>query len=321
MRIRLALMTVVALLFPAQAAQAEEVVPRIAVAYDIGFLGDGGFNDAVHQALKLAKKRYNLVEPYVREMPTSGTAVDRLTKLRFLAKSGYTLIITVGTGYRETVRRVSMEYPEVQFAPINDKTLAQLNISNIYFNEIEIARIAGMTAALKSKSKVIALIGGDSDTNKAFQEVVKQTSKKAKVQEIEFTGDLAKLASELGKSDIVYSLWDKDSSVVEVVLNRKPTTLYIGRNPDQYFARIGSNPKVIAVVEKLLTKPVATLVNLGMQDRALIDVIDEDLGIFGRSYGLKNGGIRLVLGSRFTALETRALRSSFPGLRIVTNQG
>ena len=155
MRIRLALITAVALLFPAQVTKAEEIVPRIAVAYDIGFLGDGGFNDAVHQALKLAKKRYNLVEPYVREMPTSGTAVDRLTKLRFLAKSGYTLIITVGTGYRETVRRVAMEFPEIQFAPINDKTLAQLNISNIYFNEIDVARIAGTTAALKSKSKVI----------------------------------------------------------------------------------------------------------------------------------------------------------------------
>lgn len=321
MRIRLALITAFALLFPVTTTQAEEVVPRIAVAYDIGFIGDGGFNDAVHQALKLAKKRYNLVEPYVREMPTSGTAVDRLTKLRFLAKSGYTLIITVGSGYRETVRRVSMEYPEVQFAPINDKTLAQLNISNIYFNEVEVAKIAGTTAALKSKSKVIALIGGDSDINRAFQEAAKQTSKKIRVLQLEFTGDPAKLATELGRADIVYSLWDKDSSVLELVLNRKPTTLYIGRNPDQYFAKVGGNPKVVAVVEKLLTKPIATLVNLGMQDRALIDVIDEELGIFGRSYGLKNGGIRLVVSPKFTAGETQALRGSFPGLKVVTNQG
>ena len=74
-------------------ANADERVPKVAVAYDIGFLGDNSFNDAVNIALTQAKKKYNLVEPFVREVPTNGTAVDRLTRLRFLAKSGYTLII------------------------------------------------------------------------------------------------------------------------------------------------------------------------------------------------------------------------------------
>lgn len=321
MRIRLALITALTLLLPSQTARAEEVLPRIAVAYDIGFLGDGGFNDAVHQALNLAKKRYDLVEPFVREMPTSGTAVDRLTKLRFLAKSGYTLIITVGSGYRETVRRVSIEYPEVQFAPINDKTLAQLNISNIYFDEIEVARIAGMVAALKSKTKVIAIIGGDSEVKGAFQTSAKRTSKAVTILQLELTGDPANLMADLGKADVVYSLWDKDSSVFQALIKRKPTTLYIGRNPDQYFAKVGSDPRVIATVEKILTKPIDNLVKLGVQDRALIDVIDEELGIFGRSYGLKSGSIRLVLTPRFTASEIQRLQRAFPGLKVITNQG
>ena len=93
--------------------------PKVAIAYDIGFLGDNSFNDAVHLALKAAKKKYGLVEPFVREVPTNGTAVDRLTRLRFLAKSGYTLIIAVGPGYRQTVAKVSKEYTETQFAIIN----------------------------------------------------------------------------------------------------------------------------------------------------------------------------------------------------------
>ncbi|NCX17008.1 MAG: hypothetical protein EBX24_08030 [Actinobacteria bacterium] len=75
--------------------QAEEFQPKVAVAYDIGFLGDNSFNDAVNSALNLAKKKYSLYEPFVREVPTNGTAVDRLTRLRFLAKNGYTLIIAV----------------------------------------------------------------------------------------------------------------------------------------------------------------------------------------------------------------------------------
>jgi len=105
----------------ANIAHAEEVQPKIAIAYDIGFLGDNSFNDSVNAALNVAKKKYNLVEPFIREVPTNGTAVDRLTRLRFLAKSGYTLIIAVGPSYRDTVKRVSMEFPEIQFAMINDR--------------------------------------------------------------------------------------------------------------------------------------------------------------------------------------------------------
>ena len=139
MKIRALVIALVMSVAVVNPVQSEELPPKVAVAYDIGFLGDNSFNDAVNAALTQAKKKYKLVEPFVREVPTNGTAVDRLSRLRFLAKSGYTLIITVGSGYRDTVKRVSMEFPETQFAIINDRTLGQLNISNIYFNEFDCA--------------------------------------------------------------------------------------------------------------------------------------------------------------------------------------
>ncbi len=290
MRIRIAVLAF-SLMLPVAAVGAEERTPRIAIAYDIGFKGDGGFNDAVSEALALAKKRFNLVPPFVREVPTSGTAVDRLSKLRFLAKNGYTLIITVGSGYRETVRRVSMEYPETQFAPINDKTLAQLNISNIYFDEVEAARIAGTIARVRSKSKVVAIVAGTSEVNDAFI----AAAKGVEVLQIPFSGDVENLSTSLERADVIYSLWDRDSKVYEIVINRKPRTLYIARNPDQYFANLESNPRVVAVIEKKLKKPIAQLVRLGLENRALIDIVDEELGVFGRRYGLANGGLAIKL--------------------------
>ena len=290
MRFRVALLTF-SLLLPSAVASAEERTPRIAVAYDIGFKGDGGFNDAVSAALALAKKRFDLVPPFVREVPTSGTAVDRLSKLRFLAKNGYTLIITVGSGYRETVRRVSMEYPETQFAPINDKTLGQLNISNIYFDEVEAAQIAGTIAGAKSKTRVVAVIAGSEEVNSAFA----ATAKGAEVLKIPFSGDVYSLSTSLGRADVVYSLWDRDAKVYESVINRTLKTFYIARNPDQYFVNLNSHPRVIAVVEKKLNKPISQLVRLALEDRALIDVIDSDRGIYGRSYGVANGGLTYKL--------------------------
>jgi basic membrane protein A len=290
MRFRVALLTF-SLLLPSAVASAEERTPRIAVAYDIGFKGDGGFNDAVSAALALAKKRFDLVPPFVREVPTSGTAVDRLSKLRFLAKNGYTLIITVGSGYRETVRRVSMEYPETQFAPINDKTLGQLNISNIYFDEVEAAQIAGTIAGAKSKTRVVAVIAGSEEVNSAFA----ATAKGAEVLKIPFSGDVYSLSTSLGRADVVYSLWDRDAKVYESVINRTLKTFYIARNPDQYFVNLNSHPRVIAVVEKKLKKPISQLVRLALEDRALIDVIDSDRGIYGRSFGVANGGLTYKL--------------------------
>ena len=296
---------VLSLILPAQYVAAEEVTPRIAVAYDIGFLGDGAFNDAVHQSLMKSAKRYNLVAPFVREMPTSGTAVDRLTKLRFLAKSGYTLIITVGSGYRETVRRVSMEYPEVQFAPINDKTLAQMNISNIYFDEIDAARIAGTIAAARSKSGVVATIAATPAIFESFTEAAKKVSRKIVTRNLEYNGDIAKLNSDLQSADVVYSLWDKDSKVFQSLMDRPASIWYIARNPDQYFAKLETNNRVIAVIDKKLDKPISQLVGLGLQNRALIDILDEELGIYGRSYGLKNGGI----GYRLKANQPKVVRA------------
>lgn len=197
MRARVAALALL-LLFPTAITSAVEPTPRIAVAYDIGFKGDGGFNDAVSASLALVAKRFNLVAPFLREVPTSGTAVDRLTKLRFLAKSGYTLIITVGSGYRETVRRVSMEYPETQFAPINDKTLGQLNVSNIYFDELEAAKLAGTIARVRSKSKVVAVVGGSDEVNESFA----TAANGAEVLKIPFSGDVASLKVSLGRATL-----------------------------------------------------------------------------------------------------------------------
>lgn len=302
MRTRVAVLAFL-LLFPATISRAVEPTPRIAVAYDIGFKGDGGFNDAVSASLAIAAKRFNLVAPFLREVPTSGTAVDRLTKLRFLAKSGYTLIITVGSGYRETVRRVSMEYPETQFAPINDKTLGQLNVSNIYFDEIEAAKIAGTIAAIRSRTKVVAVIAGTQEINEAFT----TSAKDVEVLSIPFSGEVSNLNTSLQRADVIYSLWDRDAKVYETAINRTSRTFYIARNPDQYFANLESSPRVIAIIEKRLNKPIAKLVKLALENRALIDVIDSERGIYGASYGISNGGLTYRLKAGQPAVE-RALR-------------
>ena len=293
--------------------------PKVAIAYDIGFLGDNSFNDAVHLALKAAKKKYGLVEPFVREIPTNGTTVDRLTRLRFLAKSGYTLIIAVGPGYRQTVARVSKEYTETQFAIINDKSIAQLNVSNIFFREDHGAYLAGIAAANLSKRKSIAFIGSEPELLESFTKGARVNFPKVKIKNVSYPDSVESLRSQLSGVDIAYSTWDGDPSVVAVISEDFAGKIkLISEIPDQYFAQIPQTKSiVVATVSKQMSKPISQLVSAALESRAIIDVLDDAEGIYGREYNATNGGV----GITFNISVNSSLKSQLRQALIQLKQG
>ena len=293
--------------------------PKVAIAYDIGFLGDNSFNDAVNLALKSAKKKYGLVEPFVREVPTNGTAVDRLTRLRFLAKNGYTLIIAVGPGYRQTVARVSKEYTETQFAIVNDRSIAQLNVSNIYFREDHGAYLAGVAAANLSKRKSIAFIGSEPELLESFTRGAKVNFPKIRIKNISYPDSVDSLRSQLNGIDIAYSTWDGDPSVLAVINESFAGKIrLILETPDQYFAKVSqAKAVVVATVSKQMTKPISQLVSAALESRAIIDVIDEGEGIYGREYNAANGGV----GITFNIAVNSSLKSQLRQALIQLKQG
>lgn len=298
---------------------AENPAAKIAVAYDIGFLGDNSFNDAVNKALIDVKDKYKLVEPFIREVPTNGSAVDRLTRLRFLAQNGYNLIIAVGSGYRETVRRVSMEYPQTQFAIVNDKAIGQMNVSNIFYREDHGAYLAGVIAALFTKRKTVGFIGSEPELFANFSAGVRAISKTVKVINIPYPDSSSELKSGLGKIDIGYATWDGDASVISTVLDSYANKVrLIVERPDQYFSELRSAQKVIlASINKNLNRPIDQLVGAALEERALIDVIDEKEGIYGREYSLRNRGVSFTMVAPISSaqrarinLETRKFLAS-----------
>ena len=293
--------------------------PKVAIAYDIGFLGDNSFNDAVHLALRAAKKKYGLVEPFVREVPTNGTAVDRLTRLRFLAKSGYTLIIAVGPGYRQTVARVSKEYTETQFAIINDKSIGQLNVSNVFFREDHGAYLAGVAAANLSKRKSIAFIGSEAELLESFTKGARANFPKVKIRNVSYPDSAESLRVQLSGVDIAYSTWDGDPSVIAVINESFAGKIkLILETPDQYFAQISETKSlVVATVSKRMTKAISRLVSAALESRAIIDVLDDAEGIYGREYNATNGGV----GITFNIAVTSALKSQIKQARLELKQG
>jgi len=128
---------------------------KIALLFDSGGPGDGSFNDASRTALRKAVKKYKLFAPNVRELVTDGTLGDRIYRLRLMARNGYSMMIAVGSNNAEAVRRVSLEYPELEFAIINDGTVSGLNVASLVFDDRQAAYIAGLAAALTTRSKMV----------------------------------------------------------------------------------------------------------------------------------------------------------------------
>ena len=145
---------------------------KIAIAYDVGGRGDNGSNDLAAAGLERAIKKHKLSRLDIREQITDGTLGDRITRVRFLARNKYQLIICVGSGYADTVRRISNEFPNTQFAIIDDESVAMTNVSNLSFATNEGVYLAGAALALASKSGKIGFIG---DKSEASSETVSYT--------------------------------------------------------------------------------------------------------------------------------------------------
>ena len=142
--------------FVAPATAATKV--KVGLAYDIGGRGDKSFNDSAAAGLDLAKKNLKVT---AREVTvTQGSDSEREDKLRLLAKAGYNPIIAVGFLYAGPIKKVASDYPNTQFAIIDDASVDLLNVAGLVFAEHEGSYLAGVAAALATKSGKVGYIGG-----------------------------------------------------------------------------------------------------------------------------------------------------------------
>jgi basic membrane protein A len=128
------------------------------MAYDIGGRGDKGFNDSAALGLDWLKTVCGVT---AREVTvTAGSDSEREDKLRLLAKAGFNPIIAVGFLYSFSINKVAVDYPNTQFVLLDDASYSQLpNVFGALFSEQEGGYLAGLAAALATKSRKVGYIG------------------------------------------------------------------------------------------------------------------------------------------------------------------
>ncbi|MGE0717372.1 MAG: BMP family protein [Alphaproteobacteria bacterium] len=139
---------------PAAAQQPQQpFVP--AIVFDIGGKHDKGFNEA---GLEGAERFRRATGTAYREVEITLQS-DRDAELRKLAEGGATLIVALGSSQTAAVAAVAKAFPAVRFA-IVDAVVAAPNVRSFVFKEEEGSYLAGVMAAMASRTGVIGFIGG-----------------------------------------------------------------------------------------------------------------------------------------------------------------
>ncbi|MEI6552258.1 MAG: BMP family ABC transporter substrate-binding protein [Actinomycetes bacterium] len=296
--------------FVAPSATAASKV-KVGLAYDIGGRGDKSFNDAAAAGLDAAKKKFGVTAKEVTV--TQGTDSERTDKLRLLAKAGYNPIIAVGYLYAGPVKAVASDYPDVQFGIIDDSSVNLLNVASLIFSEEQGSYLAGVAAALASKSGKVGYIGGVRTPllqkfEAGYVAGVKATNKKATVdvkyvtEFPDFSGfnDPAK-AKVIAKgmidkgADVIYSAAGGSgagnfaAATDAAKAGKKVWT--IGVDSDQYQTASADEKKnMLTSMIKRVDNAVYDVIAASVAGSSVNDVIDE-AGIYGRRYDLALGGV------------------------------
>lgn len=290
---------------------------KICIAYDTGGLGDRSFNDATLAGVKKAQTQFTFT---FESVVTDGTTADRSKRLRSLAGKSCAVVIAVGAEYKKAVDQVSSEFLNTQFAIIGDASIASLNVTSIVFADVQGAFLAGFSAALASKTGKVGMITTPSSAEiyqNGFLAGVIASKKKVRAFVNYTATDLDLAATALIKMgiDVIYtatsgSADDAFDAIVKAntAKNRKKTAsdvYLILSEPDLYLSVTSNTAKyLIASVVKRVDSSVEDLIGAAINDSQISDVLDAEIGIYGRRYTISDKGIEIVLKSK--ALGTQA---------------
>jgi len=137
---------------------------RVALALDVGGLGDKSFNDAANRGLQQAIDEGLIAEENTDLIETDQTGSNRDDNVVNLADNGYDLILGIGFSFSPGIDKIAADYPEQFFGIIDGFSAEAPNVANLTFKEHEGSFLVGAAAALKSETGTIGFLGGQEGT-------------------------------------------------------------------------------------------------------------------------------------------------------------
>jgi basic membrane protein A len=303
-RVILAAILLTGLIVPNPANSAELTV---GVAYDTGGRGDRSFNDAAAAGLIKALKEFDF---NLEAVVTDGASSDREKRVRYLISKNCNPIITIGSGYAPILQTLSGEFPDVDFAIINDATVSAPNVTSIVFADTQGAYLAGFSAAQISKSGKVAMIGNSDQEDiykSGFQAGVVASKKKVTPVVKYVSGSYSAATSQViaaGADVIFLTTQGSNADVFKVIVannskKKSGFTTLINVEPDQYLTVTNETKKFLAAsVVKRVDKAIFDYLKKEASGNRNSEYLDETAGIYGYRYGIADSGIEFSIRSR-----------------------
>jgi basic membrane protein A len=147
------LLTLLATAAMSASALAADIKP--AIIYDLGGKFDKSFNEAAFNGAEKFKAETGIE---YRDFEIANDA-QREQALRRFAGDGNNPIVMAGFSWSAALEKVAPEYPDIKFAII-DMVVDKPNVRSVVFKEEEGGWLAGIMAAMASKSKTVSFVGG-----------------------------------------------------------------------------------------------------------------------------------------------------------------
>ncbi|PDM40021.1 MULTISPECIES: BMP family ABC transporter substrate-binding protein [unclassified Geobacillus] len=207
---------------------------------DVG-LGDQSFSDSAFRGLMKARDELGIIFDY-RELKDTKTYEQGLKEL---IKDGNDVVIGLGFMVQEDLEKVAKQYPKQRFILVD--SISDLpNVTSIAFKEDEGSFLAGVVAALATKTNNVGFIGGDDvplirKFAEGFEKGVHAVNPSASVHTV-YAGDFGndKLGANIAKDmfakkcDVVYTA--AGFTGVGALREAEARGVYaIGVDSDQYF--------------------------------------------------------------------------------------
>lgn len=132
----------------------------VGMVTDVGGVDDKSFNQSAWEGLQAFGKDNGLKKgeggfDYLQ----SKSDADYATNLNNLARKDFKLVFGIGFLMHAAVDEIAKQQPKKSFAIIDDE-VKQPNVASVLFKEQEAAFLAGVAAALTTKTNKIGFIGG-----------------------------------------------------------------------------------------------------------------------------------------------------------------
>jgi basic membrane protein A and related proteins len=118
---------------------------------------DGGWGSNCYKGFKDSTAKFKNIKTFMIENVATGNIVSTIKKY---CDAGVKLVISPDTNVSDAYAQLSKQYPKINFAAI-DGSYVSRNVMSMSQNNAEIGFVAGVIAALQTKTKSIGFVGGE----------------------------------------------------------------------------------------------------------------------------------------------------------------